>query len=114
MKFAQQAGWRRYNYRGARWRTTIRRAFEPASSTARPPRPAGRTSLAQWGGCKVALLKTNETGNDGEEVWALLLSEAPAYKPDEKPAAPAPSSAPARYVEQVLPDDSIPFAPEFR
>jgi hypothetical protein len=36
------------------------------------------------------------------------------YKPDEKPAAPAPSSAPARYVPQTLDDDAIPFMAEFR
>ena len=54
-------------------------------------------------------MKTKEEGDGGDPVWALLLSEAPAYKPDEKPAALAPSSAPARYVPQTLPDDSIPF-----
>jgi hypothetical protein len=75
----------------------------------------GATYFAgRWGGAKVALLKTNETGNDGEEIWNLVLSEAPAYKPDEKPAVSAPSGAPARYVPRTLDDDAIPFAPETR
>ena len=76
---------------------------------------AGGTYFSgRWGGAKVALLKTNETGNDGEEVWALLLSEAPAYKPEQQ-AAPAPASgAPARYIPQTLEDDAIPFMAEFR
>ena len=68
-----------------------------------------RYFTGRWGGAKVALVKTKEEGDGGDPVWALLLSEAPAYKSDEKPAAPAASSAPGRYVEQTLPDDSIPF-----
>ena len=68
-----------------------------------------RYFTGRWGGAKVALVKTKEEGDGGDPVWALLLSEAPAYKPDEKPAAPAPSSAPARYVEQTLSDNCIPF-----
>jgi hypothetical protein len=77
-----------------------------------------RYFTGRWGGAKVALLKTNETGDGGDPVWALVLSEAPQQKPDERASAqsvPAPlSPATGRYVEQTLPDDSIPFAPEWR
>jgi hypothetical protein len=59
-------------------------------------------------------VKSKEEGDGGDPVWALLLSEAPAYKPDEKPAASAPSGAPARYVPRTLEDDAIPFSPESR
>ncbi len=62
------------------------------------------------GSAKVALLKSNETGDSGDEVWNLVLSEAPAYKA-EAPAAPG---APARYVPQTLEDDASPFASEWR
>ena len=69
---------------------------------------AGGTYFAgRWGGAKIALVKTQEIGNDAEEVWALLLSEAPSYKPEEKPAAA--SGAPVRYVPQTLDDDAVPF-----
>jgi len=76
----------------------------------------GSTYFAgRWGGAKVALLKTQEAADNGDEVWALVLSEAPAYKPQEQVAAAAPAaSAPARYVPQTLADDEIPFSPEFR
>jgi hypothetical protein len=64
----------------------------------------------RWGGAKVALLKTQEAADNGDEVWALLLSEAPAYKPAEQASSPAATSpAPARYAEQMLPDDAVPF-----
>lgn len=69
---------------------------------------SGSTYFAgRWGNAKVALLKTQETGNEGEEVWNLVLSEAPAYKTEDKPAAA--SGAPVRYVPQTLDDDAIPF-----
>ena len=77
----------------------------------RTSKSGSRYFTGRWGEAKVALVKTKEEGDGGDPVWALLLSEAhrSAYKPDENPAGPAPSSAPARYVEQTLPDRLIPF-----
>ncbi len=72
-----------------------------------------RYYAGRWGGAKVALLKTNETGDGGDPIWALVLSEAPQTKPEDKPAVAA-SSAPARHIPQTLEDDAVPFAPEWR
>jgi hypothetical protein len=33
------------------------------------------------GGAKVTLLKSNETAENGDEVWSLLFSEAAPYQP---------------------------------
>jgi hypothetical protein len=74
-----------------------------------------RYFTGRWGGAKVALLKTNETGDGGDPVWALVLSEAPQQKPDE-PAAPTPASysgVPSGNHPGV-PNDEITFAPELR
>ena len=49
----------------------------------------------RWGGAKVALVKTKEVADDGQPVWAFLLSEAPAQKQDEQPATQTRASAPA-------------------
>ncbi len=88
-------------------------SFRAARLYRKSSKSGGSYFTGRWGGAKVALVKTQETGDGGYEVWALLLSEAPAYKPEERPSvqsAPAPASpAPGRYVEQTLPDDSIPF-----
>ena len=47
----------------------------------------------RWGGCRVAMIKTDQTDNDGNPVWEMRMSEAPAYVPREAtpeaiPAAP--------------------------
>jgi hypothetical protein len=75
---------------------------------------AGGTYFAgRWGGAKVAVVKTKDVGDNGEEIWSLLLSEAPP-KTEDKPPAPASGKTAPAYVERMLPDDSIPFAPEWR
>src|SRR5258705_10109886 len=38
--------------------------------------------VGRWGGARVTLLLSNETAEDGGEVWNLMLSEAPAKRPD--------------------------------
>ena len=40
---------------------------------------AGRMGMA-----KLALLKSNETSDDGGEIWNLIMSEAPAKKEEPK------------------------------
>jgi hypothetical protein len=43
--------------------------------------------VGRLGGAKVTLLKSNETAENGDEVWSLMLSEAAPYQPkgDAKP-----------------------------
>jgi hypothetical protein len=79
----------------------------------------------RWGGAKLALVRSKETGDQGEPIWNLLLSEAPAPKQDDRPSAEAKGSsqappprrhsdvgidgpAPARGFDKQL-DDEIPF-----
>lgn len=72
------------------------------------------------GGVKVALLKSKETADNGDEIWSLIFSEAQPYKPREdtkaESQAPPPSLAPPpdrppRRVTTTTggPDDEIPF-----
>jgi hypothetical protein len=37
----------------------------------------------RWGMAKIALLKSRDVGDDGSEIWNLVLSEAP--KPSGEP-----------------------------
>lgn len=41
----------------------------------------------RWGGARISLVKSKEIADDGGEIWALMLSEAPA--PREAGDAPA-------------------------
>jgi hypothetical protein len=34
--------------------------------------------VGRWGGLKVAIIKTKDAGDNGEPIWSLMLSEAPA------------------------------------
>jgi hypothetical protein len=72
------------------------------------------------GGVKVALLKSKETAENGDEIWSLIFSEAPPYKPrDDAKAesqapitslAPPPDRPPRRdFPRNDGPDDEIPF-----
>jgi len=76
--------------------------------------------VGRCGGVKVALLKSKEIADNGDEIWSLIFSEAQPYKPrdDAKAAsqAPVPSLAPPpdrppRRDRQEAggPDDEIPF-----
>jgi hypothetical protein len=83
---------------------------------------AGATYFnGRWGGAKVALVKTKEAADDGDPIWALLLSEAPAQRPDNRPSNEAKASSQIRLsdvgadtpsarvrIDKVL-DDEIPF-----
>jgi hypothetical protein len=95
--------------------------FPPSIRVARLFRKTSKTGATyfsgRWGGAKIALVKSKETSDSGEEIWSLLFSEAPQNsqaKPEESSraayAAPATYSAPAEpYVERRLLDDEIPF-----
>ena len=39
----------------------------------------------RWGGLKVAIVKSRDVSDSGEEIWNVLLSEAPASKQDRPP-----------------------------
>jgi hypothetical protein len=65
-------------------------------------------------GARVALLKSNDVGNDGEEVWNLVVSEAPAAKRDsdasQRPQEPERrQQAAARDWQRPSGDDEISF-----
>ena len=36
--------------------------------------------VGRWGGARVTLLLSDETAEDGGEIWNLMLSEAPAKR----------------------------------
>jgi hypothetical protein len=64
----------------------------------------------RWGGAKVAVVKSKDTSDSGEEIWSLLLSEAPPQKPDDKPSpVPPPNANPPRTNYERSLDDPIPF-----
>ena len=69
---------------------------------------AGATFFSgRWGGAKIALVKTKDVADNGEEIWALLLSEAP--QKDEQPSQAKPNAPAAPYKSRTLDDDAIPF-----
>ncbi len=77
----------------------------------------GTYFTGRWGGAKIAVVKTRETGDNGEEIWSLLLSQAPApQKTDDKTTASASAgySGVPRGNHPGVPDVDIPFAPEVR
>ena len=48
---------------------------------------SGNEYLAgRMGGVKVALLKSNDAAEDGSEIWSLMFSEAPPFKPSDGPS----------------------------
>lgn len=71
------------------------------------------------GGVKVALLKSKETADNGDEIWNLIFSEAQPYKPRDDAKAesqapppslsPPPDRPPRRDFQTDRPDDEIPF-----
>lgn len=44
----------------------------------------------RWGGCRVAVLKTNDTDKDGNPIWEFRISEAPPYVPQDQDARHTP------------------------
>ena len=86
-------------------------SFRVAKLYRKQAKTGGTYFTGRWGGAKVALVKTKDVGDQGEEIWALLFSESPQPKPDDKPAAATqPNTNPPRpYRERTLDDDSIPF-----
>jgi hypothetical protein len=57
---------------------------------------AGNTYFTgRWGGARVALLKSNETADDGGEIWNLMLAEAPA-RSTSGPWPKPPNGSPTR------------------
>lgn len=76
--------------------------------------------VGRMGGVKVALLKSRETAENGDEIWSLMFSEAKPYQPrDDAKAqsqaptttlAPPPDRPPRRdFARTDGPDDEIPF-----
>lgn len=75
--------------------------------------------VGRLGGVKVALLKSRETADNGDEIWSLMFSEAQPYRPrddareqSQAPAslAPSPERQPRRELPRLDgPDDEIPF-----
>ena len=47
----------------------------------------GTYFVGRWGGLKVAILKSNEVADNGDEIWNLVLSEAAPYQPRDKATA---------------------------
>jgi hypothetical protein len=71
------------------------------------------------GGARLVLLKSNDTADDGAEIWNLLISEAPKRDNEAGQRQEPPNSQPerqqaARTWQKPLDDDAIPFSPEFR
>ena len=68
------------------------------------------------GGARVALLKSNDTADDGAEIWTLLVSEAPKRENNGEPLRAHDASAdnPRQPVAAAVkpwqwPDDEIAF-----
>ena len=70
------------------------------------------------GGARVALLKSNDTGDDGSEIWNLVISEVQQKRDSDssqrqQEPAPAERRQPAAGTRDwQRPDDEIPFAPQ--
>jgi hypothetical protein len=82
--------------------------------------------VGRLGGARLAVIKSNETAEDGGEIWHLMISEA------QKPKAPPEGNNPAPYSTvgadpeaarrdwqkpsggQSFGDEQIPFAAEVR
>ncbi|HEY1246197.1 MAG TPA: hypothetical protein VGF29_15330 [Hyphomicrobiaceae bacterium] len=70
--------------------------------------------VGRLGGARLALLKSNETADDGTEVWHLMISPAPSATgaparadPPQPERQPAP--APSRDGQRPDADADIPF-----
>ena len=80
----------------------------------------GATYFAgRLGNARLVLLKSSDTGDDGAEIWNLLISEAPkrdneAGQRQEPPNTVKPERQQAAHSWQKPLDDEIPFAPEVR
>jgi hypothetical protein len=80
--------------------------------------------VGRLGGARLALLKSNETTEEGGEIWHLMISEAQKPKPPPEGNHPASYSTAAADPEAAKRDwqrpasgqtfDEIPFAPEVR
>jgi hypothetical protein len=71
------------------------------------------------GGARIVLLRSDATGDDGTEIWSLLISEAPKRDNEAGQRQEPPNTQPerqqaARSWQKPLGDDAIPFAPEVR
>src|SRR5262245_20840176 len=69
----------------------------------------------RWGGARVTLLKSNETADDGAEIWNLMLAEAPAKStsgPWPKPAEGKPHATPPQGQLTFEPRADRPPSPE--
>jgi hypothetical protein len=69
-------------------------SFTAAKLYRKPSKNGGTYFTGRMGGVKVALLKSKDTTDDGEEVWNLVFSEAAPYQPRDTgtdDAKPAPS-----------------------
>jgi hypothetical protein len=69
-------------------------------------------------GARLVLLKSNDTSDDGGEIWTLLISEASkrdneAAQRQEPPSGQTERPA-ARSWQKPLDDDAIPFEMEWR
>jgi hypothetical protein len=107
-------------------------SYPPSFTAAKLYRKTSKTGstyyVGRLGGIKVAVVKSNETVESGDEVWNLLFSEAAPYqssaaeqqpKPEYRKrsvsdqqrrdyAKPADAAAPARPLVTIR-DDEIPF-----
>ena len=65
------------------------------------------------GNAKLALLKSDQTADDGTPIWDVLMQEAPRQMPDKAVNAKASSEAPAEPASRVsvnaLVNDEFPF-----
>jgi hypothetical protein len=75
----------------------------------------GRTFFAgRLGIARLALLKFNDTADDGGEIWTLMISEAPKRDNEAGQRQEPPTSQPERHQQarswqKPLDEDSIPF-----
>lgn len=68
------------------------------------------------GFARATLLKSKEVGDDGAEIWNLVISEAPQAKQDDRPASGSPELQQKMNSQQAsygggrgVCDDEIPF-----
>jgi hypothetical protein len=94
-------------------------SFRLAKFYRKTSKSGGTYFSGRLGFARATLLKSKEVGDDGSEIWNLVISEAPAAKQDDRPASGS-SELQAKYTgngntqrpaytpRQQL-DDEIPF-----
>jgi hypothetical protein len=90
--------------------TTYPQSF-PVTRLYRKQSKEGRTYFTgRLGGARLALLKSNETADDGGEIWHLMISEAP-QKTGGAPAQPEQPPPPQQHRRdwQRPDEEQIPF-----